>query len=161
MPNRFFKSIGLIPYTLHNETNLLKYRLLLLLFVCSFTNVVLLVLGECIYICKTFGSFKNFVEAVSVTLCIGFIFLALAKVSVVFCKRDKLSRLMTELESMFPKNDQEVRVCTMCLSIGRKLCFWWNFMQSYKWSWFGALTFILSLKLSTVILTMVAGKLVS
>lgn len=123
MPNRFFKSIGLIPYTLHNETNLLKYRLLLLLFVCSFTNVVLLVLGECIYFCKTFGSFKNFVEAVSVTLCIGFIFLALAKVSVVFCKRDKLSRLMTELESMFPKNDQEVRVCTMCLSIGRKLCF--------------------------------------
>lgn len=109
MPNRFFKSLGLIPYSLHNEPNQLMYRLLLFLFFCSFTNLVLLVLGECIYFFKTFGNFKNFVEAVSVTLCIGFIFLALAKVGVVFSKRDKMSRLMSDLERMFPKNDSEAK----------------------------------------------------
>lgn len=109
MPNQFFKSVGLIPYSLHNEPNQLKYRLLLFLFFCSFTNLILLVLGECIYFFKTFGNFKNFVDAVSVALCIGFIFLALAKVGVVFWKRDKMSRLMSDLERMFPKNDAEAK----------------------------------------------------
>ncbi|XP_037045000.1 odorant receptor 85c-like [Bradysia coprophila] len=109
MPNKFFMSVGLIPYSLHNEPNLLKYRLMLFLFFCSFTNLILLVLGECIYFCKTFGNFKNFVDAVSVTLCIGFIFLALAKVSAVFWKRDQMSRLMSDLEIMFPKTDGEAR----------------------------------------------------
>lgn len=109
MPNQFFKSVGFIPYSLHNEPNQFKYRLLLFLFFTSFTNLVLLVLGECIYFFKTFGNFKNFVEAVSVALCIGFIFLALAKVFCVFWKRDKMSKLMSDLERMFPKNDLEAK----------------------------------------------------
>lgn len=109
MPNQFFKSIGLIPYSLHHESNHLQYQLLLLLFFCSFTNLILLVLGECIYFVKTFGNFKNFVDAVSVALCIGFIFLALAKVGVVFWKRDKMSRLMSDLEQMFPKTDLDAK----------------------------------------------------
>lgn len=109
MPNLFFKSIGIIPYSLRNRPNDLKYKLLLLVFFCSHADITLVLVGECIYFFRTFGTFTNFVDAVAVFLCIGFIFLSFAKVGVVFSQRDKMGGVMRDLERMFPKNEHDAK----------------------------------------------------
>lgn len=107
IPLKFLYSIGVIPFHLLDANNKYppnSFRIFpLILFVLSFLNLGLLVIGEMIFFVKTFGNFVNFIEETALVLCIGFILLSFVKVITISWKKDQMSRLMTNLERLFPK----------------------------------------------------------
>lgn len=108
IPILFYKTIGVSPYQLSNSDSKTYFGWIpWTIFVLSFLNLGLCVLGEMVYFVKQFGNFNNFIEETNLTLCIGFILLSFAKVAAITWKRDQMNRLMTEMELIFPKTRQQ------------------------------------------------------
>lgn len=97
--------IGLIPYT-DNKVKFSVWKNLY--FWISYIVLVICVIGETIYLLKTFGNDQKFLEMTALAPCMGFCFLGLTKSTTIWLNRSAITDLMGQLEKMFPtsKDDQ-------------------------------------------------------
>lgn len=108
LPWAILSTVGIPAVT---KNNMLKIKLNFL-FYLSFFNMTGCVFLECVYVAIMICDPDkfNFMEFTYLILCIGFIFIAIAKMITLVLYRDVISGLYGELYELFPKTIEDQRV---------------------------------------------------
>lgn len=117
LPWAILSTVGMPAVT---ENNVLKIKINFL-FYASFFNLAGCVFLECVYVMVILADPNkfNFMEVTYLILCIGFIFIAIAKMITLGFKREIISGLVGELYEYFPKTVEEQRIFRVAHYVSR------------------------------------------
>lgn len=101
----FYKAIGVSPFYGHIKQSL-RIRIF---FWLSFLNAAVSLALEFIFLCKALGKFEGFLQVTALVPCMCFVVLALNEMMVVSSRRERIIRVLAELEELFPKTVQAQR----------------------------------------------------
>lgn len=106
IPVRFFRSIGLVPFHLLRPTAAPATgpAWMTVHLVTSVLMLGVCIVGEAVHFIKVASRPEYFVQAAAVFLYFGFNVLSYAKMFTVLYKRPQISRVMTDLDAMFPRS---------------------------------------------------------
>ncbi|ALC45694.1 Or67c [Drosophila busckii] len=106
IPVRFYRTIGEDIYA-HRSTNALHSLLLKMYLYAGFINFNWLVVGELVMFYTSLQDFDTVRVAIAVAPCIGFSLVADCKQLTMACNRQRLIKLLDELEAIHPKTLQQ------------------------------------------------------
>ncbi|CAD7077822.1 unnamed protein product [Hermetia illucens] len=104
IPVIFYKTMGIEAFATQVNYGVFEAIFQFFIFHLGTWNLILIIIGEIIYLLKSFGSFANFLQITALLPCIGVCVGSVGKIMTVWSKKAQLKPILHQLENMFPRN---------------------------------------------------------
>lgn len=105
LSNYFFKLVGVCPLFDH----FVRTRVMGIVFMLSFANLVITYFAEYMFIITAFGDFENFLQLIAIIPCICYVTMGINAMVVITLRRSLMVSVNSQLEMIFPKTLEEQR----------------------------------------------------
>lgn len=99
-----YKTMGIDTFTSQVKYGTLDRFIQVVILHLGTWNLILIIIGEIIYLLKSFGSFENFLQITAVLPCIGLCVGSMGKILTVWNKKTQVKTILSQLEGIFPRN---------------------------------------------------------